>query len=131
MEDQTKNTSVAFLQRKRRKCPKPLGTSVCHRWEYSGKEEFSSAVEIRREKDDEQGKNSILPRLADTSLKSELFLHPEGSVVQQVAERLVGPSEAAYGIMVRATQAAAFRTDVKLSPIVNSFGEPRVRFIIA
>jgi hypothetical protein len=43
----------------------------------------------------------------------------EGSVILQVAEWLVVPAREAYKIMVGATQAAGFRTDVKLNRIAE------------
>ncbi len=73
------------------------------------------AIDIVNREGDLQAKGFILSRLTDVALADGALMDAESALILALAERLQVPAKVAYGVMVGATQAIGFRTDVKLN----------------
>lgn len=73
------------------------------------------AIDVVNREGDLQAKGFILSRLTDVALADGALMDAESALILNLAERLQVPAKVAYGVMVGATQAVGFRTDVKLN----------------
>ncbi|MDJ0763601.1 MAG: M48 family metallopeptidase [Myxococcota bacterium] len=82
-------------------------------------DELPQVCEAIKKEGSDQDKMFVLSRLAEIAYADGALMDAEGKIILQVAEMLAFPSDRAYGIIVGAAQAGAFRTDVMLTRIAT------------